>query len=227
MTLLGGPLSPIGWSVGWIELPKDDVLSALLAWRRKLGQSPAVDHLSEPWPACLGRLDPLEAQWTTELVLPHGPDWTCYLNNDLGGGDPFPAVGYLSKVLGRRAVIAVHHPPTPPGHASTQFQLFGPDGEPPLMYLRTLAAHAEDGRWTWDVSGVPQPYERPERYTRRLKRERLDRPLLVEYLAALGIPVDDDTSYGSATVVRQRFRWGTRKQSLAQVRQSWGLAGPG
>lgn len=221
--LLGGPRSPIGWSVGWIELPKDDVLSALLAWRRKLGQAPALDQVTEPWPACLGRLDPLEAQWTTELVVAHGPDWTCYLNNDSGGGDPFPAMGYLSRNLGRRAVIAVHQPRIPVGHASTQFQLFGPDGEPPLMYLRTLAANAEDGRWSWDEYGVPQPYEKPERYTRRLIRERLDRALLVEYLAALGIPADDDTSYGPATVVRQRFRPGSRKQSLAEAQASLGL----
>lgn len=223
MNLLGGPLSPIGWSVGWIEVAADDMLAALLAWRRQLGQAPATARVREPWPACLGRLDPLRSPWTTELLVAHGSDWTCYLNNGLDGGDPFPAVGHLSTTLGRRAVIAVHRPPTPVGHASTQFQLFGPDGEPPLRYLRTLAADAEDGRWTWQESGVPQPYEQPERYTRRLKRERLDRPLLVDYLAALGIPVDDDTSYGSATVVRQRFAWRTRKQSLAQAREAWGL----
>jgi len=223
MELLGGRYSPIGWSVGWMAAPLPDVLSALVRWRRDLGADLDVQDLGQCWPECLERLDPLEAPWTTELLVSHGGRWTCYLNNDLNGGDPFPATGYLARLLEVRAVICTHQPMTPAGHASTQFELLGPDGEPPLMYRRTIAAHAEDGRWSWHEGGQPMTFEQPHRYSARAIRERLDRELLAAYLTAMGIAVDDDSAYADAAVVREHVTWATRIQTLAQAKASWGL----
>ena len=220
--LLGGLYSPIGWSVGWIEMPLHDVLSALVRWRRDLGADLHVQELGQCWPGCLERLDPLEAPWTTELLVSHMCGWTCYLNNDLKGGDVFPATGHLARLLKVRAVISTHQPMTAAGHASTQFQLLGPDGEPPLMYQRTIAAHAEDGRWSWDESGQPMAFEEPQRYSARRIRERFDRELLAAYLKSMGIAVDDDTAYAGAAVVHQHVTWPTRIQTLDQARASWG-----
>lgn len=200
-----------------------EVLSELAAWRRDEATSRGVQSVAGTWPGHLNQLDPLEAPWTTELFVEHGARWTCYLNNDLNGGDPFPVVGHLSMVMETHAVIAIHQPKIPVGHASTQFQLVGPEGEPPLMYVRTVAAHAEDGRWSWHEGGEPQEYEQTDRYRARLKRNRLDRPLLLEYLSALGIDVDNDEAYGSAVVVRQRANWPTRKLTLKEARHWWGL----
>jgi hypothetical protein len=196
--VLSGPFSPIGWSVGCVEVPLPGVMQALLAWRRGLGAELDVWALGWCWPQCLQQLDPLEAPSTSELLIGHGGGWTCYLNNDLNGGDPAPAIGYLARLLRTRALIAVHQPPTAVGHASTQFRQLGSDGDPPLMYRRTIAAHAEDGRWSWYDYGEPLPFEHPQRYAARLKRDRLDRALLVEYLGAMGIAVDDQASYGQA-----------------------------
>jgi hypothetical protein len=134
-----------------------------------------------------------------------------------------PASSYLAQLLGVHGVIAIHLPPTRVGHASTQLQLLGPEGEPPLLYVRTLAAHAEDGRWSWDASGVLLPFEDPGRYRARLVRDRLPRDLLVGYLAALGIGVDDDACYGRAVLVTQRVGWPSRTESLRQARSRWQL----
>lgn len=87
------------------------------------------------------------------------------------------------------------------------------------MYRRTIAAHAEDGRWSWHESGESLPFEHPQRYAARLKRSRLDRPLLAEYLAAMGINADDDAAYTDATFIRQRVSWKTRKQTPYQPEQ--------
>jgi hypothetical protein len=135
----------------------------------------------------------------------------------------FPATGYLAEQLGARAVISVHQPMTAAGHGSTQFQLLGPDGEPPLMCRRTIAAHAEDRHWSWHESGKPMPFEQPERYRARRRRDRLDRVLLAEYLQAMGIAVDDEGSYAEAVLVRQRVDWPTRNQTLAEARARTGV----
>jgi len=84
--VLGGPLSPVGWSVGFIEAPRTNVIDELLNWRRSLGADLQVDDRLPAWPACLRALDPLESPWTTELLVAHG-DWTAYLNNSRDGGD--------------------------------------------------------------------------------------------------------------------------------------------
>ncbi len=56
----------------------------------------------------------------------------------------------------------------------------------------------------------------------RLKRERFDRPLLVQYLHALGIEVDDPAFYGEGVAVRQKVGWARRRESAAEVRRDWG-----
>ena len=53
------------------------------------------------------------------------------------------------------------------------------------MYIRSLSATATDGRWEWYASGTPFEFEAPERYTRRRKRDRFDRELLLDYLEHL------------------------------------------
>jgi hypothetical protein len=201
--LLGGPWSPIGWSVGFVEADLTTVADTPLRWRRALGHDLRVDWELPRSPQCLRRLESLQAP-PRELLMAHGNGWTAYLNNHLDGGDPVPAGSVVAKLLGVHGVVAIHQPPTTVGHASTQLQVLGPEGEPRLRYARTLAAHAEDGRWTWETSGTPLPFEDPSRYRARLVRNRLTRQMLVAYLTALGIGVDHDQRYGRAVLATQR-----------------------
>jgi hypothetical protein len=220
--ILGGPLSPIGWRVGFIEAPLRTTLDRLSGWRGELGAD--LDVVDVPtWPRCLSALDPLEAPWTTELLVAHG-GWTAYLNNGIDGGDPWPPTSHLGDLLGVRWVVADHQPPTMVGHAGTGLQLGGPGGVPPLGIQRTIDAHAEDGRWSWYEDGPVQPFERPDAYRVRRIRDRFPRPLLIEYLGALGIAVDEPTAFGPGILVRQRVAWSTRREGLDQARRSWGLS---
>jgi hypothetical protein len=73
----------------------------------------------------------------------------------------------------------------------------------PLGHVRTLATYAEDGRWDGEESGEVRSFEVTDRYLGRRKRDRLDRALLVEYLSALGIRVDDAHFFGTGVVVTQ------------------------
>jgi len=195
--LLGGRLAPLGCTVAFIDRGSDEVLSEIeTVWSgHEIDVSGPVS-----FETAIARLDPMEAPWTTELVTNCGA-WTGYVNNFVNGGDPSAIAPALARRLEARCVTAVHIPKHGPGHASTQFTLDGPDGEPPLMGIRSLAAHCVDGRWSWHEWGTAQPFERRERYEARLKRDRLDRELLVEYLAAVGIDVDTPDFFGRTWVV--------------------------
>lgn len=217
--LLGGSASPIGWSVQFVEAPADVLLTAVLDAR----QGTRLDiRAPEDFPACLAALLPFEAPWTRELLVPCGT-WTAYLNNFVNGGDSSAIATALARRLGVRCVMAEHAPRHGPGHEGTQLWLYGPDGEPPLMYRRTVSAVATDGRWQWETSGEPLSFEETDRYTSRRVRDRFDRPMLLRYLEALGIPADDDNAYGQGVLVQQLVDWPRRTVSLEQERQQLGL----
>jgi hypothetical protein len=194
---LGGELRPAGMSIDFLRQPLAAVRAELVAWRVGLGQ--ALEVRERDFPRCVDALDPYEMPWTTEVLIDCG-EWCAYMNNAIGGGDSTASASYLGDALGCQLVQATHVPPYPPGHAQTQLSL-QTAGEYTLT--RSLVAHAEDGRWSWHAQGRPLPFETLERYTAPRIRDRLDRPLLVEYLGALGIRVDDPEFYGSAVVVRQ------------------------
>ena len=91
------------------------------------------------------------------------------------------------------------------------------------MGVRSLDAHCADGKWSWHECGTVQAFERTGRYAARRTRDRLDRPLLVEYLSALEIHVDQSNYFGSAWVVREMVDWETRRESVRSFRRenSW------
>lgn len=213
---LGGALRPIGCSISFVDRSLEETLAAVEEIHAQSGRYEVT--APAPLPRCAGFLDPMEAPWTRDLVLDCGR-WTAYLNNFIGGGDSTAVAPAVARRMGARCIIATHMPLFGPGHAATQLELLGPDGEPPLMYVRTLAAHAEDGQWSWHVSGREQPFERPQRYLSRRVRDRLDRGLLVEYLAALAIHVDDPAFFGEGIGVHQQVTWPVRREWVAEWRR--------
>jgi hypothetical protein len=219
--LLGGPLSPIGWSVGFIQAPLKTVADAIEHWLRDLGR---WYKLTQPggYPDCLHGLAPLQTPPKRELLI--GMDgWTAHLSNSIDGGDSVSTVGHITRTLNTHGVLATHKPITKVGHAATNFQLLGPTGEPPLHYIRVLAAHAEDGRWIWDEHGRPLPFEDTSHYRRRLKRDRLTRPILITYLAALGLHVDDPAAFHDSLLIQNRAFWRSRTLTPQQARDYWNL----
>lgn len=216
---LGGALAPAGLSVSFLRAEMSSVVDHLMTWRRELGHT--VDSTAITLDETLQSIEPFESPWTRELIFDCG-DWTGYLNNQIDGGDPSAAAPYLSSALGVDLIVAIHAPRHSPGHESTQMWVLGPQGEPPLMYRRTIAADCADGRWSWHESGDPLPFEDPDRYTARRVRDRFDRPTLLSYLRANGIDADSRSFWGQGLVVTQSVSYRTRKETAAQVRDRFG-----
>jgi hypothetical protein len=141
------------------------------------------------------------------LLVGTRSSWTAVFDNSRAGGDIFPPT-YLATEKGRRAV-AVHHSPIGQSrYPATQFHLFGPTGEPPLMYVRTIDAGIfDEGRWLFETAGEAQPFEDVEAYNRRLIRDRFTREMLLDYLAALGIYADEPTFYKAGALAEDTAMW--------------------
>jgi hypothetical protein len=206
--LFGGDACPLGLSVQFLDAPEQRVVDAL--------PGPLVStSTGAGLPAALDALLPFQAPWTQMLTAQVGA-WTALLNNFIGGGDSTAPGPAIARSLGARCVVAEHAPRYGSGHAAIQLEVIGPDGEPPLMIVRALSATATDGRWEWHESGTPFPFERTERYLARLTRDRFDRPLLLEYLSALDIPVEDE-AYREVTMHQQQVTWESREVTLGEA----------
>lgn len=216
--VLAGRLAPLGSNLGFVQAPLDEVARRLQAWWLELGRTFEVSEPPVSWPDCLLSLQPLQAPSTTDLLAAHGRDWTAIVNNGLDGGDPVGATSVLGQELRVPWVIAKARQMNSVGHATMQFELGGPDGEPPLGYVRSIAAHAEDRRWSWCAQGPVQPFEQPDVYRARRIRDRFTRPMLVSYLRSLGIEVDDNNRFGKTLLFRQIVPWPTRQMTWEQAR---------
>lgn len=146
--LLGGGLRPAWVTTSFLRAPFIDVVSHLTQWRRSLGQTLIDPQLAfaEVVTAC----EPFEAPWTREVLFDCG-EWTAYMNNFRTGGDPTSAAPYLATSMRKECFTATHAPRYGPGHAQTSLEIIGPSGRPPLMGVRSITAHAEDGRWSWHL----------------------------------------------------------------------------
>jgi len=214
--LFGGDACPLGLSVHFFEAAEAEVIAALPGDLAQVASTATGSR----FPRALDTLLPFQAPWTRMLTA-QVVRWTALTNNFINGGDgtaPGPAV---MRRLGVRCVVATHAPRYGPGHQQSQLEVMGPDGQPPLMHIRSLSATATDGRWEWFESGTPFPFEDAERYASRRKRDRFDRPMLVAYLSGLGIPVDDD-AYGDATVHQMQVTWRSREVTLEEARADFG-----
>lgn len=208
--LLGGEANPLGAVVQHLRTSPDSVLAALSERFTATALDANLVH-ARPW------LLPFESPWSRILVASCG-QWTALVNNGLFGGDgtaPGPA---LSRELGVECAVASNFPRYGPGHQQTQLEVFAPEGEPPLIYVRSRSANATDGRWAWYESDTAFGFEQCDRYTARRKRDRFDRELLLNYLACLSIPARDETADGRATLLQDRRTYDRRRVTLSEAR---------
>ncbi len=220
---LGGSLAPAGLWVSYLRAPIDAVVEVLTGWRTGLGQS--IDRSPVTLAGLPAELEPYESPWSREILLDCG-EWTAYLNNGIDGGDPSSAPIQLCRSLGVRMITAGHRPLRGSGHGGTHLWVLGPDGVPPLMYRRTIDVHAIDGRWRFETSGTPLDFEQPARYTARRVRDRFDRPMLIDYLAAAGVRADDPGFHQPGQLIHQRTDRPARRESASQVRARFGWPEP-
>jgi hypothetical protein len=206
--VFGGGLWPLGWSVGFVERSLNETRARYRSWGlaatfTDLGDRPIVDALR--------RLLPFEMPYTRRLLVSTSGRWTAIFDNSRGGGDPWPPTSHLSRD-DARGVIATHIPRDQSSLPATQFHLLGPDGEPPLMYVRTIDAGIFDrGRWEFETRGAVQPFEHVDGYAARRIRDRFNRRTLLEYLGALGIDADEPTFYREAVLVQEDTRGWRRR----------------
>jgi hypothetical protein len=201
--LLDARCAPTTDEVGLVEAPPETVVGAYVDWTKSFG--PRFDQLrttriSGTLEQVLRRLLPLTSiQRRRLLFVPTRSRWTAYFGNGHQGTDAGPLVGVLAEQLKCHGVRCVAVPDTskePSGkYGALIFELFGPNPNPILNYVRTVSLANDGGRWVFETSGVALAVEDVARYDAKRKRDRFDFESLDRILASLDIRAFDEDFY--------------------------------
>jgi hypothetical protein len=126
--------------------------------------------------------------------------WTLVLTNGPSGTDVGMLPSQAAREIGCRAVRAVCSEDGDAQYPARILEVFGPDGAGPLLTRRAIAAANDGGRWVFETTGEPLPFERIDNYKQRRRADRLTSDLLYEYLRALHVPIDDEPGWSSAMI---------------------------
>jgi hypothetical protein len=177
---------------------------------RRLAQWLA-DGLGDGWgisdPAWRSRQDVLDDLTPTPQPRRYacvGVDgWSLILNNTPLGTDVGVLPRHAARELRCRAIRAVCADDDQAGYPARILAVYGPDGTPPSLVERTIAAANDGGRWVFETNGEPYAFEDTAAYQRRRKTDRFTTPMLHEYLRALDVPIDTEPSWNQAVLVER------------------------
>ena len=181
---------PVTREFGMINAPLEVVTAAIVSWWGKISgpEDVSVSRPSGTLADVFSTLAPLTIAKNRILLLPTTGPWTAVFANGINGSDPGPIMSAMSRELTVRAMrlcIAARKATYPAviwevyDAAGTEHQISN--------IRRSIAAANDGGRWVFETSGEPFPFEHLSRYEARLKRDRFDEDLLRTYLAKFGI----------------------------------------
>jgi hypothetical protein len=200
--------------MGLIQAPVEQVVAALLDWHGSLGTSYVRRDVTASLADAFDALPPLSHEKRRRLFVATTAGWTACFQSGIDGSDPVPATSHLARLL---HVLGMRACSTPPGTQwpATIWEVYAPielGGIPPLGYRRSVSAANDGGRWSFDQSGEPFPFERLDCYALPRRRGRFTRELLAEYLAEFGLDPFSDSFYrvsvdSPAVVLDSTTRW--------------------
>ncbi|WP_224364374.1 hypothetical protein [Hyalangium versicolor] len=232
--LLEDRWAPVTSEMGFLELGAEQAARAFATWHGELmtprGISVEVLPVSGTLEQALSRLLPLTSGETQRhLFIPTRSPWTAYVENGWTGTDAASPLRYMARRLSIRCLRVVAVPHTLRGdqgrYGSVMLGVYGPEQPGKISNtVRALAAANDGGRWVFEQSGEPFPFEQVEKYQARRLRDRFTFEMLKDYLRHLGLASFEEDFYlppGSCSWLIQKtgpFTTAGREYSLEEAR---------
>ncbi|HYO51850.1 hypothetical protein [Archangium sp.] len=200
--LLEDRWAPVTSEMGFLETDAEHSARAFAEWQAGLHAPRGIAVEVRPVPGsleqALSALLPLTSpEVRRHLFMPTRSPWTAYVENTRGGTDAASAMRYMARTLGCRGLRVVAVPNTyrkgEGRYGAVMLEVYGPHRTHWLNYVRAVGASNDGGRWVFDQSGEPFPFEKLEQYQARRVRDRFTFDMLKEYLRHLGLsPFEED-----------------------------------
>lgn len=190
---------PVTQDYGLISSDLDRVFNASKELYADAGLRISSKSLVAPLQDCLSRLEPLSPAPHKELYLATTFGWTAYFSNGCRGSDPSLPMKQLSYALGTMALRVCTVPETA-RYPAVILEVYDTRqaGADEWGYRRSIAAANDGGRWVFEQSGDPFPFEETHQYTQKRKRDRFTKRMLDSYLRGLGAKPLSDCDLQSA-----------------------------
>jgi hypothetical protein len=200
--LLEDRWAPVTSEMGFLETGAEHAARAFAQWQSGLltprGITVAVRPVRGPLEQAFSSLLPLTSpEVRRALFIPTRRAWTAYVENTRGGTDAASAMGHMAQTLGCRGLRVVAVPHTlqkeKGRYGAVMLTVYGPHPTGWLNQVRAVSASHDGGRWVFEQSGEPFPFEKVEQYQARKIRDRFTFDMLQEYLRHLGLtPFEED-----------------------------------
>jgi hypothetical protein len=203
--LLEDRWAPVTSTMGFLELGAEQAAQAFATWQRGLEASQGftfeVLPVSGTLEQALSRLLPLTSgeRQRRYLFIPTRSAWTAYVSNQWTGTDAASPMSTMARRLSIRCLRVVAVPHTLGKHQGGRYGgvmlgVYGPEQPGKISNtVRALAAANDGGRWVFEQSGEPFPFEQVEQYQARRVRDRFTFEMLKDYLRNLGLaPFEED-----------------------------------
>jgi hypothetical protein len=229
--LLNGELEPITSQMGLIAADVGTAADCFQAWQNEILQDSGM-RVSRRRCALSGinalkALPPLTSPVPTRFgFFATKSNWSVYFDNSNLGTQSATVMPVIAKKLNCEGIRVVQVKQTLPAKpkkdsrgnfGATILEVFGTD----MDYKRSIAAVNDGGRWVFEQSGAPYPFEDLSAYDRRLKRERFTEEMLVNYLMHFDTRPFDEDWYGDQSIVLARegdFPGSITEYELAEYR---------
>lgn len=190
----GGPTThKVGYFDVEVGLFSDWMADGFPGWHKLSGRVSSLDDAVE-------LLRP-GAPLNRYLCVPVG-HWSALLTNGPHGTDVGLLPSHAARELGCRALRVVAHDLKP--YPARILEVYGPSGTPPLLTERSIGAANDGGRWVFETSGDPYPFEDLAAYLRPIKATRFTVSMVLDYLRALGVPIDQEPNWAKAFTIEQQ-----------------------
>jgi len=194
--------APLTWCLGFLEAPLSVVETTILPW---MGATRA--RVEGNTAEFFARLPPLTGMPARVMWCTTQSNWIAYVDSGYRGSSPSAPLGYLSRAIGCRGVVATCVPHTLVGsgkvakgaYGAVQLELLGPKPttEGGLNCLRSISVARDAGRkWAFCESGQRLSFEETDNYDTPDVRQRFTPDMLVRYCSNFGIELYDRAFYG-------------------------------
>jgi hypothetical protein len=201
--LLEDRWAPVTSEMGFLEARAEHAARVFAEWHEELmtprGITVEVRPVSGSLEQAFSALLPLSGpEPQRHLFLPTRGPWTAYVENQRGGTDAMSAMRVMARRVGCRGLRVAAVPHTlkkdKGRYGIIALEMYGPHlNARHNNYVRALATANDGGRWVFDQSGEPFPFEKVEQYQSRKVRDRFTFEMLKDYLRHLGLyPFEED-----------------------------------
>jgi len=131
-------------------------------------------------------------------------EWALVLNNGPLGTDVGVLPIHAVRDFKCRVIRAVCAGDDDPGYPARILEVYGPNGEAPLLVERSIVAANDGGRWIFETSGKPFDFEDGSAYRKSIISQRFSCELLYQYLRLLGVPIDTEPDWATGLLLERR-----------------------